>query len=139
MEKKITGAKIIASFCRTQFYTPNKLPLTKNEIELLTAIAYADIRPIPHLLAKELNVSKAMITKTMTSLLERGYIRKIYNQEDKRSYEVWISEEGDEVLGRCYHDYLENVRKLQQHLGEQKYNQLVSLLEEATLILKKNK
>lgn len=53
-------------------------------------------------LAEIYYIDKAAITRSMRSLEDKGYIKRIKNQRDKRSYRIQVTEKALEVEHRIY-------------------------------------
>ena len=53
-------------------------------------------------LAKIYYIDKAAITRSMRSLEDKGYIKRIKNQSDKRSYRIQVTEKALKVKHRIY-------------------------------------
>jgi DNA-binding MarR family transcriptional regulator len=49
-------------------------------------------------ISRELNVDKAMSARTVKKLIELGYIRKEENQEDTRSYKLYITDKAKNII-----------------------------------------
>jgi DNA-binding MarR family transcriptional regulator len=49
-------------------------------------------------LAKELKLNKPSITAIIEKFSQRGYIKKVHPNEDKRSYYIHLTEKGEHVI-----------------------------------------
>ena len=83
-------------------------------------------------LAKEMHVTKAAITKASGPLLERGLLDKQPDPEDCRSFKLVLSEAGEKAVEDLGPEYLGNLERLYNELGEKKYLKLIKLLSQAT-------
>ena len=86
----------------------------------------------PTNLAKEMHVTKAAITKASGPLLERGLLDKQPDPEDCRSFKLVLSEAGEKAVEDLGPEYLGNLERLYNELGEKKYLKLIKLLSQAT-------
>jgi len=49
-------------------------------------------------IAKALNISKPSVTAIVDKMTEKGYIKKIQSDEDRRSFHVHLSDKGKKVV-----------------------------------------
>lgn len=138
MQGNMNGAKAIALFCRLQMYTKNNTILKGSEIGILSLIHYQICDPRVTSMAKELQTSKAMVTKTIDVLVEKDLLYKSFNEKDRRTFQVTITPKGRDTLQESLQGYMKNIFKLQNGMGTERYSLFVNLLEEANEILKEN-
>ena len=103
-----------------------------NQQNLLFWMATDSIPRTPTNLAKEMHVTKAAITKASGPLLERGLLDKQPDPEDCRSFKLVLSEAGEKAVEDLGPEYLGNLERLYNELGEKKYLKLIKLLSQAT-------
>lgn len=75
---------------------------------------------------------QAAITKASGPLLERGLLDKQPDPEDCRSFKLVLSEAGEKAVEDLGPEYLGNLERLYNELGEKKYLKLIKLLSQAT-------
>lgn len=136
MQGNMNGAKAIALFCRLQMYTKNNTILKGSEVGLLSLVKYQICDPTLTSMAKELQTSKAMVTKTLDVLVEKELLHKVINEKDRRTFQVTITQKGRDTLQECIQGYMKNIYGLQNGMGIERYGMFVQLLEEANEILK---
>ena len=103
-----------------------------NQQNLLFWMATDSTPRTPTNLAKERHVTKAAITKASGPLLERGLLDKQPDPEDCRSFKLVLSEAGEKAVEDLGPEYLGNLERLYNELGEKKYLKLIKLLSQAT-------
>ena len=103
-----------------------------NQQNLLFWMATDSTPRTPTNLAKEMHVTKAAITKASGPLLERGLLDKQPDPEDCRSFKLVLSEAGEKAVEDLGPEYLGNLERLYNELGEKKYLKLIKLLSQAT-------
>ena len=103
-----------------------------NQQNLLFWMATDSTPRTPTNLAKEMHVTKAAITKASSPLLERGLLDKQPDPEDCRSFKLVLSEAGEKAVEDLGPEYLGNLERLYNELGEKKYLKLIKLLSQAT-------
>lgn len=79
-------------------------------------------------LAKELNLSRPSITAITEKLSQKGYVKKIHSNEDKRSYYVHLTEKGELVINE--HDAIHRIiaDAFVKALSDNEINELTVLL-----------
>ncbi|MCE5210311.1 MAG: MarR family transcriptional regulator [Deltaproteobacteria bacterium] len=65
-------------------------------------------------IAKALNISKPSVTAIVDKMTEKGYIKKIQSDEDRRSFHVHLSDKGKKVVQM--HD--ETHKKIAEFFGK---------------------
>lgn len=134
------GADSISMFCRLNVNVKKKLPIRSSEMGLLILIVKSDTPITPVVAANYFGVSKPMIANMVVSLEKQKYLRKVSSMQDKRSYILSAEKKAIELVDGTYGEYLKVIDMLCEAMGEEKYTQFISLIEEANaLILKENK
>ena len=81
-------------------------------------------------LAREINVSPAMVTKTITSLENKGYVSRISDTDDRRGVKVCFTEKGYEMW-KAEHERMKSLmERVFARLGKEKTEQFFMLSEE---------
>ena len=111
------------------------LPIRPSEMGVLNIINGTPGPHTPVMLAEMLKVSKPMITAHLTSLMNKGYITKQPSLEDKRAYYILPTEKARALVKDAKKDLYRHLAQLENGLGEDRFDLLVKLAEEATNIL----
>lgn len=90
-------------------------------------------------LSKIMGVNKTIISRIIDSLNKGGYIVKIKDPRDKRSYFVSITELGREKVNKIYNYYLSPIYELHRKLGEEDFSKLIYYIEKANKKMNQNK
>ena len=87
-------------------------------------------------LAKELDVSKPSVTANVTRLIQKGYVKKVQDHEDLRTYHIIVTPKAEafDELHQSIHKRL--TQKLAASLDPDEIDQLSSLLGKALQGLK---
>jgi len=119
-----------ASRILTQVYDSALRPtgLVVNQFTLLVAIHLFEPVPITQL-AQELFADQTTVTRNIKLLERQGFVA-IAPSEDRRIKLVSLTVEGQTVLAKALPLWEEVQAKLRQHFGEQKWQDLLSLLTE---------
>lgn len=113
--------------------------LTKELAEQNCNIAPGEIMFLMHLynnnvarqdeLSQTFNIDKGNITKSIKRLEDRGFLYKVKDSQDKRVYNIYLTEKGQE-LKPVILDVLDRLDALlSQNLSQEEYNQLLNLLK----------
>jgi len=80
-------------------------------------------------LARELNVSKPSVTTNVGALIRKGYVQKVRDHEDLRSYHIILTQKGYDFdkLHQNVHKSL--ARRISSHLDKNETEQLSELLK----------
>lgn len=127
----------IGSFCRIFMVTKPTLPIRSSEMGLLIYLSKNGETTNYAIQASDFfKVSKPMITKMVKSLLREGLINQGSDPSDKRRLILTITPKGYGLLEATYEDYLGSVKRLMDSLGQENFNTLITLLDQANAILK---
>ncbi|MBC2191569.1 winged helix-turn-helix transcriptional regulator [Listeria sp. FSL L7-0229] len=83
-------------------------------------------------LAATLSVNKSAITPKLKKLLDKGYIRRKRNQQDKRAIVLTISEKGNNVYEACEKQLELLVNEWLEILGEKDSEHFFELFQKIT-------
>lgn len=139
MDKLFRANAVLSIFSKNYMELKKELPIRPSEMGVLNIITET---PGPHtsvLLAELLGVSKPMITAHLTSLSEKGYITKEQSPEDKRVYYVCPTEKALELVEHAKTDLNQKLEKLVSAMGEEEFDILVRLAQEANVILEEGR
>lgn len=139
MDKYVTANAALSKFSRNYMELKKGLPIRPSEMGVLNILSAT---PGPHtsvLLASLLGVSKPMITANLTSLAEKGYITKEQSPSDKRVYYVLLTPKARHLVEAAQAETNRHLNQLISALGEEEFDQLISLTQKANQILEDNK
>lgn len=129
------GANIISLFCRLNLHGKKNLPLRSSEMGLLIFTVKSKTPVTPVMAANYFNVSKPMIASMVKQLTTDEYVTKVPSQEDKRSYTLQPTSKAIELTETVYDEYFKDMRRLISGMGEEKFTDMLILLEEANKLL----
>lgn len=134
------GAETVSMFCRLIINVKKDLPIRSSEMGLVILIYKSDKPVTPVMAADFFKVKKPMITTMVSNLLKHGYIEKISNLEDKRSFSLKPTEKAKLLIDETYSEYMKTMELLRNKLGLIDFEKLITLLEKAnfTLLEEKN-
>ena len=132
MKKHSLSASQSVNLFNRLFSPVSTADIPLNQQNLLFWMATDSTPRTPTNLAKEMHVTKAAITKASGPLLERGLLDKQPDPEDCRSFKLVLSEAGEKAVEDLGPEYLGNLERLYNELGEKKYLKLIKLLSQAT-------
>ena len=132
MKKQYLSASQSVNQFNRLFSPVSTADIPLNQQNLLFWMATDSTPRTPTNLAKEMHVTKAAITKASGPLLERGLLDKQPDPEDCRSFKLVLSEAGENAVEDLGPEYLGNLERLYNELGEKKYLKLIKLLSQAT-------
>lgn len=139
MEQYIAANAVFSKFSRNYMELKKNLPIRPSEMGVLNILAAT---PGPHtsvMLAELLGVSKPMITASLNSLSEKGYITKEQSQEDKRVYHVLLTPKANQLVEDARVDTNRQLARLEEALGQEGFAQLIELTRKANLLLEENR
>ena len=134
MKKQYLSASQSVNQFNRLFSPVSTADIPLNQQNLLFWMATDSTPRTPTNLAKEMHVTKAAITKASGPLLERGLLDKQPDPEDCRSFKLVLSEAGEKAVEDLGPEYLGNLERLYNELGEKKYLKLIKLLSQATCV-----
>ena len=132
MKKQYLSASQSVNQFNRLFSPVSTADIPLNQQNLLFWMATDSTPRTPTNLAKEMHVTKAAITKASGPLLERGLLDKQPDPEDCRSFKLVLSEAGEKAVEDLGPEYLGNLERRYNELGEKKYLKLIKLLSQAT-------
>lgn len=86
-------------------------------------------------LAEYMNMSKPALSRMLSSLEERKYIRRICGKSDRRSSQVSLSPEGERILEKEKQFYLNAIERISARMGRSDLEHLFNLSEKLVHIL----
>lgn len=106
-------------------------PLTKDELDLLSNLVINDDIVTPIIIAKQMGVSKPLVSRLIEQLNKKELLIKIPSLTDKRSYCLKITPLGRKHLNDIYTYYLEPIYQLKKGLNPNEFEQLINLIKKA--------
>lgn len=135
----IKASDQISLFCRLNINTKKGLPIRSSEMGMLIYLVQTDNEKSPKAMAEFFKVTKAMITNMLTSLQEKGYVLKQKSNVDKRSITIIPTDKAISLVNTTYQEYYRNLNILNEKMGSDKFEELLSLLSLANNILLEEK
>ena len=89
----------------------------------------------PSELSEALGVTRARITSILSSLRAKGMIHMHVSERDRRRMVVGLSDQGRAKVEQEYEQIEAHMQQLRNGLGNQKAEQLLSLLEQSVTLL----
>lgn len=139
MDNFIYAAEQVSLFCRLNVNTKHKMPIRSSEMGLLIYLCNTNEEKTPMGAARFFKVSKAMATNMVTALSQKGYLEKKPSLEDKRSSFLMPTEKAKQLVADTYSEYHKTMSILQDKMGSEHFEVLLSLLEQANNILLEEK
>lgn len=131
----IRGMRAARAFSRNTEATLDT-PLSAAQIDILFTIASDDTARKPSELAIYMHETRPFITKNANVLISAGYVEKMPDKYDRRSFTLTMTRSGsalcDGLLGEQYHAQM---TRLSDEMGKKKFNKLIRLLDQANAIM----
>lgn len=80
-------------------------------------------------IAVKLNIDKAMITRGIKKLVELGYVNKVQDENDTRSYKLSLSKEGQETLSSLRGIFKDWFDKVTHNFTEEEKDLYIKLMK----------
>lgn len=134
----LKGAEVISKFCRLNINMKKDLPLRASQIGFLIYVSNNNKKKItPINAANFFGVTKAVVTKTIAPLIEKGYLEKTPSDTDKRSYTISATETAKALINDANNEYYKIMNELLLKMGREKYAMLIALLDDANHVIEK--
>lgn len=88
-------------------------------------------------MADFLNITPSAINQTVKAMADDGYVRKETDPADKRSFRLFLSEQGEETAGELRGRLELSDRAITEFVGEEREQELTELLHQLTDFIKK--
>lgn len=115
------------------------LPIRSGEMGFLIYLCRTDGEKTPTAAARFFKVSKANVTNMVSSLVRKGYLQKDKSGADRRSVLLIPTSKAEELVDAAYTEYFRTMQVLQRNMGEEAFENFISLLETANKILLEEK
>lgn len=136
MDKYFEANASFSIFSKRYMELKKKLPIRPSQMGVLNIIAKTPGPHTPVILAEMLGVSKPMITAHLNVLSEQGYITREPSETDKRAYSVLLTEKALMLVADTEIDQKQQLDKLMDVLGQEEFEILVTLINQANQALK---
>ena len=105
--------------------------ISSQHLDLLCHLIINNDGMTPLKLSKVMGVSKTIISRLIDGLSKSGYVIKKQDDNDKRSYDVFITELGEKKVDEILKFYLVPIYDLRRKLGEKNFLQLMDCIKMA--------
>lgn len=97
--------------------------LTESQFGVLEALLH--LGPMPQArLCEKLLVSGSNLTTVIDNLERHGWVRRVADPEDRRAWQVQLTEKGRHLIGQAFPRHAERVQALLRHLSAQEQETL---------------
>lgn len=135
----VESAEAISMFCRLNMANRKNIPIRSSEMGLIILVVKNE-KPVTSVMAADFfKVTKPQITTMVASLSKQGYLIKIRLESDKRSFILKPTEKALSLVNDTYQEYYRVMELLKNRLGMDRFENMVSLLEEANDIMLEDK
>lgn len=135
MDKYSSANAVFSKFCNGYMELKKELPVRPSEMGVLNIIVQRDGLFTPLMIAELLDVSKPMVTAHITALEKKGYIKKEYSKEDKRSFYVIPTDKALELVRITAEKVSRNLHQIEEAIGEESFETLLSILSDTNKVL----
>lgn len=126
---------VLSMFSKNYMELKKDLPIRPSEMAVLNIIAETKGPHTPVKLAELLNVSKPMITAHITSLKNKGFVKKSPSTEDKRAYYVLPTKKAIDLVESAKIDMGKHLDRLKNGMGKDDFENFIRLSSVANNIL----
>ena len=88
-------------------------------------------------LAKKIDISMPSLSRMVKGLEEKGYLKRVVDEEDRRNTYVCLTAKGKELSDEIHEKYMKLFKSVTQHIGQDKLielglrmDELVDVIEE---------
>lgn len=139
MEKYMNANMVLSKFSRDYMDLKKDLPIRPSEMAVVNIITKRGGDYTSLAIAELLGVSKPMIAAHIAVLEKKGYIYKEGSEFDKRSFYVRPTDKAKSLADEFEARQTEYLKTIETKLGEEKFDELISLLGEAQTIIEEMK
>lgn len=86
----------------------------------------------PTQIAQESKVKKPTVTSLIQTMLRNGLVQKLPSTTDRRSYQLTLTERGQEMFDEIRGHYIYLMNLVIESLGEDAFRELIDLLQQAS-------
>ena len=96
-------------FNRLILYQRSLIELSTNELDLLSRIAISEKLLSAKELLDQMSSNKVIISRLIKKLISEGFLIKVENLQDERSYYLKITEKGKKILEKDFIDFMNQI------------------------------
>ena len=123
-------------FNRLILYQRSLIELSTNEIDLLSRIAISEKLLSAKELLDQMSSNKVIISRLIKKLISEGFLIKVENLQDERSYYLKITEKGKKILEKDYEKIILPISVLEKKMGEKDFIDFMNQISNSNKILK---
>lgn len=135
MDRYLNANAVLSLFSKNYMELKKGLPVRPSEMGVLNIITETEGQYTPVMLAKMLHISKPMITAHINALEGKGYVKKRVSKEDKRAYYILPTTKAIELVANVKEDLNSQLMLLEETMGQERFDEMVSLMKSANEIL----
>lgn len=103
-------------------------PYSAQEIDALFQLEIEHGLLTPLALSRKMGISKALVSRLIERLRNKGVIEKVFSDHDKRSYCLKLTQKGRDTLHSAYLYYIAPLKTLEDKLGADQFHLLFQLI-----------
>lgn len=123
-------------FNRLILYQRSLIELSTNELDLLSRIAISEKLLSAKELLEQMSSNKVIISRLIKKLISEGFLIKVENLQDERSYYLKITEKGKKILEKDYEKIILPISVLEKKMGEKDFIDFMNQISNSNKILK---
>ena len=123
-------------FNRLILYQRSLIELSTNELDLLSRIAISEKLLSAKELLDQMSSNKVIISRLIKKLIREGFLIKVENLQDERSYYLKITEKGKKILEKDYEKIILPISVLEKKMGEKDFIDFMNQISNSNKILK---
>ena len=139
MNNLLSDAEQISLFCRLNMNAKRDIPIRSSEMGMLIYLCKTEGDKTPRGIAEFFNVSKAMATNMVTAMAKQGYIEKHVFEKDHRRSLITPTTKARVLVETAYGEYYRTIGLLEERMGGEDFDQMLTLLNRANAILLEDK
>lgn len=129
MDKYLKANIVFSKFSRQYMDIKKDLPIRPSEMGVLNIIVRRGGLYTPIMIAELLEVTKPMATNHISVLLKKGYVKKQYLENDKRSFYVIPTDKAKILVETTEKKLKDKLLKVETELGKDEFDKLVMYLD----------
>lgn len=134
-EDIIASAEIVSRFCRIQMNMKRDIPIRSSEMGALIFVEKSEEPVTPLMISNFFGISKPSVTDMVNALIKKDYLTKTPSEKDKRSYFVFATPKGHELVEAAFKEYVKAIELLKEKMGIQEFELFIQLMEKANNVL----
>ena len=111
-------------FNRLILYQRSLIELSTNELDLLSRIAISEKLLSAKELLDQMSSNKVIISRLIKKLISEGFLIKVENLQDERSYYLKITEKGKKILEKDYEKIILPISVFRKKDGRKRFYRL---------------